>query len=200
MIGRPSPALVALAALVIAGASLGAGCSDLIAKAIVKAFAPEPGEMDEEGLPPGELVPPNRYKRGPLVYEWGALPEHWQTVATPEVGGAQFYSHRQGALIAVRSVCNRYMDSPLARLARDLLIGLSNVKILREEEVPFYDRKALDLEVRAELDGVPTQLWVRVLKLEKCIFDFSLTAPPARFEAARPAFETVLKGFRIVDR
>lgn len=139
-----------------------------------------------------------RYTSPRVSYDLGELPAGWEFQRN-ETGDASYYSREHGAFISVRSVCARYSEARLQSLARDLLWGFTDRNIVSEKTIEFAEREALDLEADARLDGVPVHLWVRVLKKNRCIFDFTLVAPPGRFESARPAFAALLGGFQLVE-
>ncbi len=156
--------------------------------------SPPAGEAAKQG----ELVDRTRFEGGEVDYELGGLPDHWEPEEV-EAGDAFFFTPQYGATVATRSICNRYTDSPLSRLARDLLGGVTERKILREETLPFAGREAFDLVADGKIDGVPVRVWVRVLKKNRCIFDFTLVAPPGTFEAAQADFQGFLNGFKTRD-
>lgn len=120
----------------------------------------------------------------------------WQQVAP---GGADhaFRSVDLGAVIYADSNCGvRFDDSPLPKLAERLTFGVSTTEALFTEEGQVDGRAAFTRRSRGELDGVPVELGVTVLKKDGCVYDLVLIAPPgAGFEAAWPAFEAVLQGF-----
>ena len=165
-------------------------------KYLVRAFL---GSPPEEGSAeaPGQMVG-SRYVSSRVSYDLGELPDGWK-FQRDETGDASYYSDEHRAFISVRSVCNRYSEARLQNLARDLLWGFTQREIVSEQTVEFAEREAFDLEADARLDGVPVHLWVRVLKKNRCIFDFTLVAPPEKFETARPAFTGLLEGFRLVE-
>lgn len=167
------------------------GCGEYLVRAFL-------GSPPEESPKPTGRMKGWRYESFHVSYELGELPKGW-VFQEGEKGDAAYYSKEHKALISVRSICARYNEARLESLARDLLWGFTDRKIFREKRIPFADREALDLEADAKLDGVPVHIWVRVLKKNRCIFDFTLVAPPGRFDDARPAFVGLLGGFRLAE-
>lgn len=168
------------------------GCGEYLVRTFIGS---PPREGAQEA--PGRMVG-RRFESPRVNYELGPLPSNWE-FQEGEKGDAAYYSKEHKALISVRSVCARYSEARLQNLARDLLWGFTDREILREKTIQFAEREALDLEADAKLDGVPVHIWVRVLKKNRCIFDFTLVAPPEHFDEARPAFISLLEGFRLAE-
>ncbi len=168
------------------------GCGGLITKIVLSDSPPA-----AEG-PQGELVGRTRYEGPSVTYEVGELPAVWE-VSSERLGDTEFFAKPYGAVIASRSVCKRYTESPLDALARDMLSGLSGRQIVSQGSVPFAGREGYDLIADGKMDGVPVRMWVRVLKKNNCIFDFTLVAPPEKFEKARGDFEAFLAGVKTLD-
>jgi len=133
--------------------------------------------------------------RDRVRYRIGDPGQSWIAERPEEYGDIVFRDPATGAHMSVNSTCNRYEDSPLRRLAENLLYGITEQLRLREKLVPLAGREAFELELKGKLDGVPIQLYVAVLKKDQCIFDFSCTSRPEAFEAMRPACEQLVRGF-----
>ncbi len=119
----------------------------------------------------------------------------WVIQKSGEYGDLMLRNEETGAYLSANSTCNRYEDSPLRRLAENLLWGLTEQNRLRESVIPFAGREAFEMELTGKLDGVPIQLYVLVLKKDRCIFDFSCAARPDRFDPVRESCEKFVKGF-----
>lgn len=133
--------------------------------------------------------------RDKIRYRIGEPGPPWAVERPEEYGDLSFRDSSTGSYMSVNSTCNRYEDSPLRRLAENLLYGITEQLRLREGLFPLAGREAFELELKGKLDGVPIQLYVAVLKKDRCIFDFSCTSRPDAFEAMRPVCERFVKGF-----
>lgn len=133
--------------------------------------------------------------RSPVRYRIGDPGPGFVAERPAEYGDLVFRNARQSVYFSVNSTCNRYEDSPIRRLAENLLWGISEQVRSREGLVSFAGREAYEIELTGKLDGVPVHLYVRVLKRNECIFDFSCTARPEEFETVRSQCERFIQGF-----
>lgn len=145
-------------------------------------------------------TPRARYSDGVVTrdvvkYRIGEPGEPWEPGKTADWGDVLFRHPESGAVLSANSTCNRYEDSPLRRLAENLLWGITGRQKLREGILPMAGREAYELELDGKLDGVPVRLYIRVLKKDACIFDFSCTAQPERFETVRETCLKFIDGF-----
>lgn len=130
-----------------------------------------------------------RYRVGPLGPEW-------QRVA---VGGNDLAFQRDDmGTISVNSTCTEYEDVPVSALVNHLLFDTTNRRFLTEEVVTLDGRGARHVIVQAELDGVPLEIELYVLKKDGCVFDLghirSRSAPPA----ARAEFTAFVQRFAVL--
>ena len=128
-------------------------------------------------------------------YQIGELSPPWLGVSLRDNDLA--WNHkRDGHTIAVNSTCQGYEDVPLPILTRHLLVGFTNRELLGEQLTTLDGREALRSHYAAELDGVPIELLVVVMKKNGCIYDFTYVSPRHRFEEHLADFERLVEQFR----
>lgn len=125
----------------------------------------------------------------------GSLSEAWQPV-TMGSNDLAWRHPKWNAVIQVNSSCDPAQDIPLVALTKHLLIGFTDRAIAHQQRIPLDGREALQTHVRAELDGVPRELLITVLKKNACVYDFVLAAPPGQgFDEARVHYQALVAGF-----
>lgn len=130
-----------------------------------------------------------------LSYSFGPTAPGWRPLSV-EGNDAAWYDASTSGTVYVDHTCERSQDTPLPALITQLLIGFTEREFATEETVPFDQREARHVVVRARLDGVPRMIELYVMKKDGCVYDLGYTAPPDRFEAGRPAFDAFTRGFR----
>jgi hypothetical protein len=108
--------------------------------------------------------------------------------------------HRDGRSgIVVNAGCGvARTRGSLAVLARHLLSGLRERSVVVREDVSVNGRTARHaiVEGRAGDAGETVRLELYVMRDDRCLYDFLYVAPPDTFDARRPDFERVVRGFR----
>jgi|SRR5580700_1584683 hypothetical protein len=94
-----------------------------------------------------------------------------------------FENKEKGASIFVNAQCEKASDSPNNALTAQLLIGLTEIKYLKQEKITVAGREALITEIEAKLDGVKRYLKVMVFRKNRCVFDAVLSMPKDDKEA-----------------
>lgn len=137
------------------------------------------------------------FRDSEATYALGDVGSGWERVSVEGENDLAFRHPEHGAIVQVNASCDPALDIPLEALTNHLLIGFTErEEIEPQERVPMDEREALRTHVRAKLDGVPRELLLHVLKKNGCVYDFALVAPPgAPFEATRPSYEAMLRGF-----
>lgn len=118
--------------------------------------------------------------------------------AAARAGGADraFYNDALGAAIYTDSNCGpRFDEAHAGILATELLAGLQDVQTLRDEPLSLAGRTGVLRVHTGTLDGVPVQVALGVLNRDACTYDFTLVAPPARFDAAFTAYDRLVRSF-----
>ncbi len=104
---------------------------------------------------------------------------------------------RTGNTIAVLSECSDDKDPTLESLADETVHALTDHKILKTEGFNFQNRAALRTLVEGEMDGVPVQMDVVVLKKNSCAYTLTYMGRSQGIQKDRVSFEKFLKGFEI---
>jgi hypothetical protein len=127
------------------------------------------------------------------------LPPTWHRLSLAAADLA-FRDERHEASILVNSRCaTADRDAPLLTLTEHLIIGTTDRKITREENLPFDAREARHTVLTARLDGVTMAYDIFVLKKDGCVFDMVYVAPPDASGAGGTAdFEQFVSGFHTV--
>ncbi len=127
------------------------------------------------------------------TYRVGELPTQW--VRTRSEGGDVAYAHERGGTIYTDHACQGDIkDAPLDVLTNQLLF---DVKILSESRQPITldGREALRTRVSGELDGVPIELDIVVLKKDGCTYDLVLVSGPKTFDDRDRDFDRFIHEF-----
>lgn len=121
--------------------------------------------------------------------------EGWKAV---DPGGADraWFNASLGASAYVDSNCGpRFRDLRIEDLATELVAGLRDAELVREEPLTMAGRAALMRVTRGSLDGVTVQVGATVLNRAPCTYDFVVIAPPEGFDRAMVGYERMLGGF-----
>jgi hypothetical protein len=129
-------------------------------------------------------------------YRVGALPGAWKPVSA-DGNDLAFHSRGMGT-ISVNSTCREYDDVPLSALVNHLLFDTTERRILVEETVTLVGRGARHVVVNLELDGVPLQIELYVLRKDGCVFDLSHVRARATDAAARQTFLAFVQRFDVL--
>jgi hypothetical protein len=137
------------------------------------------------------------YRDEHVRYRAAAPAGAWQRM---EVGDNDVAFHRAGwGTISVNSTCTDYDDVPTAALVNHLLFETSARQFVVDETLTLDGRGAQHVIVRAQLDGVPLELELFVMKKDGCVFDLShVRSIDARGEA-RAAFAAFVAGFSVLS-
>jgi len=132
------------------------------------------------------------YRSEDVSFKVGPVPSSWRSVS---VDGARlaFRDDAASASVQVSGRCGVDGDDvPLEALTHHLFLLFTSRTLVKQERVTLDGREALRTELRAELDGVPLQYLVYVLKKDGCVYDFIHVSPNAR---GRAEFERFVHGF-----
>lgn len=133
------------------------------------------------------------YRRGAITYRLGALPPPWKQIGLR--GPDLVFKHPDGGTIATSAQCPCRDDVPLHVLTNHLLFGVEAQKEHARVPLTIDGRGALRTQLRGELDGVPIEMDLVVLKKDGCSYDLQLVASPQHVAARRPDFEALVRGF-----
>lgn len=138
---------------------------------------------------------PAKRARKEATYRFGEPGPGWRPLrSVPNVQVAWMHPDL-GAVIEIHAQCDEQGDSALHEYTDHLRIDWTDWAIESQTEQTVVGRAALRTVVTAKLDGVPRKNEFLVVKKNGCLFDLRMSARPDAFEAAAPAFASVLQGF-----
>lgn len=145
----------------------------------------------------GESYRNGIYEDDQVRYRAAAPAPQWRRV---EVEENDLAFHRKGlGTISVNSTCIHYEDVPAIALVNHLLFDTNARQFITEETVTLDGRGAHHVVARVELDGVPIELEVFLLKKDGCVFDLThiraRNAPPE----ARAEFMRFVERFAVLE-
>jgi hypothetical protein len=131
-------------------------------------------------------------------YQVGTLPGRWQSI---DANGNDLAFYREGmGTVAVNSTCTEYDDVPLTALVKHLLFDTTARDVRLDETVTLVNRGARHLVVELELDGVPVELELFVLRKDGCIYDLVHVRARSAPAPAREAFLAFVARFEVLGR
>jgi hypothetical protein len=137
------------------------------------------------------------YSNGTTTYRVGTLGPEWEPV---QVSGNDLAFHRAGVgTISVNSTCEDYEDVPSTALLNHLLFETTARRYLIEETVALDGRGARHALLRAELDGVPLEFELFVLKKDGCVFDLAHIRRPDAAASERANFLNFVQHFAVLE-
>jgi hypothetical protein len=140
------------------------------------------------------------YRGAETSYYVGPVGPDWRSVSVSGQNDLAWHNPAKGAVMHVDSRCDPALDIPLMTLRSHLMIGFTKREVLSEETIPMDGREALRTHFTANLDGVPREILMQILKKDDCVYDFALITPPGPpFEEALGDFDTFLNGFHTIS-
>ena len=130
-------------------------------------------------------------------YRVGPLPPEWRLVQVAD-NDLAFHRHGMGT-ISVNSTCSDYEDVPESALVNHLLFDTTERRFLQEETVTLDGRGARHVIVQVELDGVPVEVELFVLKKDGCVFDLGHVRSRGSDPAARNSFLAFVARFAVLE-
>jgi hypothetical protein len=138
------------------------------------------------------------YRRAGVAYRVGALPSSWKRISAK--GGDIVFRRGDGGTIAASSLCAGGEDVPLDVLTNHLLFGVERQTEHRRISMTLDGRAALRTQLGGEVDGVPVELDLVVLKKDGCTYDLQLIATAPQIARCQAEFEAFVQGFRTLPR
>jgi hypothetical protein len=102
---------------------------------------------------------------------------------------------KSGAIISLNSICRKYNKEGLEALTENLVRGIGDRKVLKQEEVQIDGATALDTLYEGTVDDVFLNLRTVVLIKGSCTFDFIYVSVPKRENGQPHAFDDFLATF-----
>jgi hypothetical protein len=139
------------------------------------------------------------YGDGRTRYRVGPVSESWQPMAL-QGNDLSWVSRNSPHTLAINATCADHDDPTLEVLTRHLLMGFSARQTLEHSVETLDGRAALRSHVVAELDGVPVELMLVVLKKNGCVYDFTYVSPVGRLDERLADFERSLSSFHVESK
>ncbi len=140
------------------------------------------------------------YTGAEASYRIGAVSPGWQRVSVSGQNDLAWHNSSKEAVMHVDSRCDPSLDIPLTALRAHLMIGFTKRDVISEETIPMDGREALRTHFTANLDGVPREILMQILKKDDCVYDFALITPPGSpFEEALGDFDSFVDGFHTIS-
>ena len=127
-------------------------------------------------------------------YRFGDPGADWRRISLNDVD-VSWVHDAGGQTLSVNSTCTDYQDVPLAALRRQQMVGFTQAERVEEKEGMLDGRGALFTRWRAKLDGVEVALGLWTVKKDGCIYDFTYTSPPGRYDEQSQAFARLVSSF-----
>jgi hypothetical protein len=132
-------------------------------------------------------------------YEIGELQDNWRRIRL-EGGDIAFWNDKLGTTITVNSTCNKKMNYSLESLSESLLIGITDKKMVKRDEITIDNEKALESIYSGKLDNVPVRISTVVLKKRDCIYDFTYASSPDSFDRGLGDFKEFVLQFKVLEK
>lgn len=141
---------------------------------------------------------PLRTDRKASSYAYGSPGARWAAVEVgAELASDHVFSAKpDGAVLSIGSLCDRYQDSKLEELTRDLVNPLRDAEVTEQKRVMVDEREGLLTDAHGTLDGVPVAMRAFVLRKNDCLFDFTVSAKTKLSPQDLADFDRVIQGFR----
>ncbi len=137
------------------------------------------------------------YEDDEARYRLGELDASWKRM---KVGDNDLAFYRPGmGTISINATCTEYEDVPVTALLNHLLFETQKRRFLVEEDVTLDGRGARHVVVQAELDGVPIELELYVMKKDGCVFDLAHVRNHVAPARARATFQAVVGRFAVLE-
>lgn len=140
------------------------------------------------GGPLREDIKATNYTVKSLMQPWAPIQE--------KADADQAWVHaKTGAIVSLRSLCERYEHISLKNLSKNLQTVLQDVEVVRSVERKVASRDAYDSVSRGTLDGVQVESRIIVVRKDHCIFDFVATEHPVLSSDSMAAVESLVDSF-----
>ncbi|MFQ5882912.1 MAG: hypothetical protein ACE5I9_10650 [Candidatus Methylomirabilales bacterium] len=127
------------------------------------------------------------------------LPREGWGVMESEGANLALQDSRSPARMAVSVSCPESETGPLPALARHLLFGLREVKLLRQGAILLDGVPGLETLVTGRWKGAPVQIWSVVIRRKGCLYDLLFVATPETFGARSEDFDRFLENWQFLS-
>ena len=123
-------------------------------------------------------------------------PSHFSSFEQNHLDAA-WKNESNGNTISYLSECNSTSDPSHEAIRDGIISGLQDVKVNKQEMIPFNNRKALSSTVSGSVDGVPTDLQILILKKNSCIYVLTYVGLKEKFNDDLDDFNKFVRGFTV---
>lgn len=127
--------------------------------------------------------------------KFASPPPPFHKIENPTVDLA-WQNKNNGNTIAFLSECNLKIDIPLQMMETESLAALSQLKVLKSENVEFNDREAKIILAEGQVDGIWIMLKLQLLKKNGCNYLFSYVGRKKFFDTDLFTYQSFLNDFK----
>lgn len=115
---------------------------------------------------------------------------------SPDHLDAAWKNQKNGNSISFLSDCDPKNDPSLTSIQKGILQGIQKQEVIQSEYQKFNGRQALFTEVKGEVDGIPSQIKLVILRKNKCIYVLTYVGLNSKFAANQKEFEFFVQEFK----
>lgn len=138
---------------------------------------------------------PLREDQKATAYNVPQLPSSWKALEKKADADKAWSNTKTGAVLSLRSLCERYEHVSLKNLSQNLKTIFMNAEVISSNSRSIASRDAHDTTLRGELDGVSVESRMIVVRKNHCIFDFAVIEHPTLSASSIKGIEKLLSGF-----
>ncbi|MGO9834364.1 MAG: hypothetical protein ACLP1X_09130 [Polyangiaceae bacterium] len=138
-------------------------------------------------------------EKGGVRIHVGPVPPTWRRIQVEGADLAFRDDAKEGSALFDVRCGRRDDDAPLTALTEHLIMGTTQREFASQEVLPFDRREAMHTLLRANLDGVPMQYDIYVMKKDGCVVDLVYVAPPNRFADGTTDFQRFALGMHVLS-
>ena len=133
-----------------------------------------------------------RFRIGPLSSDWVQKDLKFRALV---------FTHTSlSSSIVVDAFCKGATDdNRLSALTNQLFAGIADPHRRSQAKLVMNGREALRTVADGKMDGAPIVVDAVVLKMNECVFDFTLSSVPEDYKKARPDFDKFFEGFHYLE-
>lgn len=130
------------------------------------------------------------------IIEFQSPRGEFQSIEAQHVDKA-WKSKTTGNTISYYSECNLAVEPSLSALRNEVLSTVDQYEVIHEEVLDYNQRRALRIQAKGNVDGIPSELALVFLKKNSCLFVISYTGLPTTFSAENDTFNDFVNGFHV---
>ena len=106
-------------------------------------------------------------------YQLTYIPEEWIPIE-PDLADHAYANPSKSVFFIILSTCKKYDHSSIKYAINNLLGDLEIQETLNSTPLKMKGRKALEMTLKAKIDGVSFYLLIRTLQKNRCTYDFAM--------------------------